>query len=149
MNDADVLVKVKRLDPDAKLPTAAKPGDVAFDLCSVVDYDLEAGKRFAVPTGLAMEIPIGYEGQIRPRSGLAMKKGITTLNTPGTIDSGYRGEVKVILINHGDESFLIEKGMRIAQLAIRQVPSVSFVEAEELDDSQRGADGFGSTGLQG
>ena len=147
MNDADVLIKVKRLHPEAKLPTVAKPGDVAFDLCSVVDYDLAAGKRFAAPTGLAMEIPIGYEGQVRPRSGLAMKKGITTLNTPGTIDSGYRGEVKVILINHGDESFLIEKGMRIAQLAIRQVPSVSFVEAEELDDSQRGTDGFGSTGL--
>jgi dUTP pyrophosphatase len=103
---------VKRLNPNARIPETAKPGDVAFDLFSVVDYDLEPGNRFPVPTGLAMEIPTGYEGQVRPRSGLAFRKGITTLNTPGTIDSGYRGEVKVILINHGHETFRIEKGMR-------------------------------------
>jgi dUTP pyrophosphatase len=147
MRNDKVEIRVKRLSPDARIPETAKPGDVAFDLFSVVDYDLEPGNRFPVPTGLAMEIPTGYEGQVRPRSGLAFRKGITTLNTPGTIDSGYRGEVKVILINHGHETFQIEKGMRIAQLAIRSVPDAKFAEVDALTDSERGTDGFGSTGL--
>ena len=147
MRNDKVEIRVKRLSPDARIPETAKPGDVAFDLFSVVDYDLEPGNRFPVPTGLAMEIPTGYEGQVRPRSGLAFRKGITTLNTPGTIDSGYRGEVKVILINHGHEPFHIEKGMRIAQLAIRSVPEARFAEVDALADSERGTDGFGSTGL--
>ncbi len=108
MRNDKVEIRVKRLSPDARIPETAKPGDVAFDLFSVVDYELEPGNRFPVPTGLAMEIPTGYEGQVRPRSGLAFRKGITTLNTPGTIDSGYRGEVKVILIHHGHETFHIE-----------------------------------------
>jgi dUTP pyrophosphatase len=146
--DEQITVKIKKLHPDAKLPEAARDGDVAFDLCSVVDYDLETGSRYAVPTGIAMEIPRGYEGQIRPRSGLSLRQGITTLNTPGTIDSGYRGEVKVILINHGNDTFQIEKGMRIAQLAIRPVPDVKFVEVDDLEESQRGTGGFGSTGIK-
>ena len=141
-----VQVRVKRLHPDAKIPKAARTGDVAFDLYSVVDYELRPGEKYAIPTGIAMEIPIGYEGQVRPRSGLALKEGITVLNTPGTIDSGYRGEVKTIMINHADSSFLITKGMRISQLAIRPVPDVEFIEVENLSDTDRGEGGFGSTG---
>jgi dUTP pyrophosphatase len=123
-------VRVKRLSPDAQIPKAARKGDVAFDLYSIIDYELRPGERFAVPTGIAVEIPPGYEGQVRPRSGLALKEGITVLNTPGTVDSGYRGT----------------KGMRISQLAIRPVPEVEFIEVDELSDTERGEDGFGSTG---
>ncbi|MFW9893369.1 MAG: dUTP diphosphatase [Candidatus Thorarchaeota archaeon] len=141
-----VKVRVKRLSPDAQIPKAARKGDVAFDLYSVIDYELRPGERFAVPTGIAVEIPLGYEGQVRPRSGLALKEGISVLNTPGTIDSGYRGEVKTIMINHNNEPFKITKGMRISQLAIRPVPEVEFVEVEELSDTERGEGGFGSTG---
>lgn len=140
-------VRVKRLSPDAKIPKAAKIGDVAFDLYSVIDYDIKPGERYAVPTGIAVEIPIGYEGQVRPRSGLALKDGVTVLNTPGTIDSGYRGEVKTIMINHSDKTFQITRGMRISQLAIRPVPEVTFIEVDELSDTDRGEGGFGSTGV--
>ncbi len=142
-----VQVRVKRLTPDAKIPKAAKAGDVAFDLYSVIDHEIKQGERYAVPTGIAVEIPPGYEGQVRPRSGLALKEGITVLNTPGTIDSGYRGEVKTIMINHSDVSFQITKGMRISQLAIRPVPEVTFIEVDELSDTDRGDGGFGSTGI--
>lgn len=141
-----VQVRVKRLNPDAKVPKAAKAGDVAFDLYSVIDHEIKPGERYAVPTGIAVEIPSGYEGQVRPRSGLALKEGLTVLNTPGTIDSGYRGEVKTIMINQGDTPFQITKGMRISQLAIRSVPNVEFIEVDELSDTDRGAGGFGSTG---
>ena len=143
-----VQVRVKRLNPDAKVPKAAKAGDVAFDLYSVIDIEIKPGERYAVPTGIAIEIPIGYEGQVRPRSGLALKEGVTVLNTPGTIDSGYRGEGKTIMINHGDTPFQITKGMRISQLAIRPVPKVMFIEVEELSETDRGEGGFGSTGTQ-
>ena len=142
-----VEIRVKRLNPDAKIPKAAKKGDVAFDLYSVIDYEIKPGERYAVPTGIAVEVPMGYEGQVRPRSGLALKEGLTVLNTPGTIDSGYRGEVKTIMINHGDSSFQITKGMRISQLAIRPVPEVTFIEVDELSDTDRGDGGFGSTGV--
>lgn len=144
--EVTVTVRVKRLSPDAKIPKTARTGDVAFDLYSVIDYELRPGERFAVPTGIAVEIPQGYEGQVRPRSGLALKEGITVLNTPGTIDSGYRGEVKTIMMNHNGEPFKITKGMRISQLAIRPVPEVEFVEVDELSDTERGEGGFGSTG---
>jgi dUTP pyrophosphatase len=107
---------------------------------------LKPGVRDAVPTGLIMEIPIGFEGQVRPRSGLALKHGITCLNSPGTIDSDYRGEVKVILANLGSEDFIITRGMRIAQLVIAPVIRVEIVEIEEASDTQRGTGGFGSTG---
>ena len=137
---------MKRLHPDAVIPKAARRGDVAFDLYSVIDYKLEPGERYAVPTGIAVEIPQGYEGQVRPRSGLAMRDGITVLNTPGTIDCGYRGEVKTIIMNHGTTPFKITKGMRISQLAIRPVPDVQFIEVDELSDTERGEGGFGSTG---
>ncbi|MBD3158534.1 MAG: dUTP diphosphatase [Candidatus Lokiarchaeota archaeon] len=147
--DADdlVTVRIKLISEDANLPQAAKPGDVAFDLHSVIETTLEPGERQAIPTGLVMEIPRGYEGQVRPRSGLALRNGLSVVNSPGTIDSGYRGEVKVIVINHGKEPFTITKGMRICQLAIRSVPRVRFEAAEELSISDRGEDGFGSTGL--
>ena len=142
-----VQVRVKRLNPGAKIPKAAKVGDVAFDLYSVIDYEIKPGERYAVPTGIAVEIPVGYEGQVRPRSGLALKEGLTVLNTPGTIDSGYRGEVKTIMINQGDIPFQITRGMRISQLAIRPVPEVTFIEVDELSDTDRGDGGFGSTGV--
>jgi dUTP pyrophosphatase len=142
-----VEVRVKRLHPDAMIPKTARKGDVAFDLHSVIDYEIQPGERYAIPTGIAVEIPLGYEGQVRPRSGLALKQGITVLNTPGTIDSGYRGEVKTIMINQGDVAFKITKGMRISQLAIRPVPDVEFIEVDELSDTDRGEGGFGSTGV--
>jgi len=141
-----ITVRVKKLSPDAKMPQAARSGDVAYDLYSSVDYELKPRERYAVPTGIALEIPEGYEGQVRPRSGLALKEGVTVLNTPGTIDSGYRGEVKTIMINLGEKPFKITKGMRISQLAIRPVPEVEFIEADVLSDTERGEGGFGSTG---
>ena len=107
---------------------------------------LRPGERFAVPTGLAFALPEGFEGQVRPRSGLAFKHGVTCLNTPGTIDADYRGEVKVILINHGPEAFTIHRGDRIAQLVIAPVVQARWTEVESLDDTVRGAGGFGSTG---
>ncbi|MBN2230726.1 MAG: dUTP diphosphatase [Candidatus Thorarchaeota archaeon] len=147
VNKVTVKVRVRRLTPDAQIPKAAKRGDVAFDLYSMIDHELKPGERFAVPTGIALEIPEGYEGQVRPRSGLALKEGISVLNTPGTIDSGYRGEIKTIIINLGETSFKITKGMRISQLAIRPVPEVQFIEVEELSSTERGGGGFGSTGV--
>jgi dUTP pyrophosphatase len=142
-----VVVRVKRLSSGAQLPKAAREGDVAFDLYSTVEYELGPGEWYAVPTGIALQIPKGYEGQVRPRSGLALREGITVLNAPGTIDSGYRGEVKTTLINLSRDPFRITKGMRVSQLAIRPVPDVEFIEVEELSDTERGAGGFGSTGL--
>ena len=141
-----VVVKVKKLSEDARTPATANPGDVAFDLYSTVDRQLQPGERFAVPIGIALEIPQGYEGQVRPRSGLALREGVTVLNSPGTIDSGYRGEVKCTLINHSENMFQITKGMRVAQLAIRPVPHVVLEETESLSETERGAEGFGSTG---
>ncbi|MFQ5834286.1 MAG: dUTP diphosphatase [Candidatus Thorarchaeota archaeon] len=147
MDSDRVIVGVKLLLPDAKVPRLANKGDVAFDLCSVVDHVLDPGARFAVPTGISIEIPPGYEGQVRPRSGLALEHGVTVLNAPGTIDSGYRGEVKTIIMNHGKEAFKITKGMRICQLAIRPAPRALLEVVETLEDSVRGEGGFGSTGL--
>jgi len=146
MPQGPITVRVKKLSSEAKMPRAARTGDAAYDLYSSVDYELKPRERYAVPTGIALEIPEGFEGQVRPRSGLAMKEGVTVLNTPGTIDSGYRGEVKTIMINLGEKSFKITKGMRISQLAIRPVPQVLFIEVDELSDTERGEGGFGSTG---
>jgi dUTP pyrophosphatase len=121
-----------------------------MDLRAAVPDDeplvLKPGSRFPVPTGLAMAIPPGFEGQVRPRSGLAFKSGVTCLNTPGTVDADYRGEVKVILINHGEEDFTIRRGDRIAQLVVAPVVQAQWVEVESLDETARGAGGFGSTG---
>ena len=129
-------------------PRKAHDDDAAFDLRSRVDVVIPSGKITLVPTGVFMELPVGYEAQVRPRSGLALKHGITVLNTPGTIDAGYRGEVGVILINAGENDFSIARGDRIAQMVIQQLSDVQLVAAEQLSDTSRGAGGFGSTGVK-
>lgn len=132
---------------DDLAPSKAHSDDAGFDLRAREAVALEPGQRAMVPSGLFLELPEGWEGQVRPRSGLAAKKGITILNAPGTIDAGYRGEVCVILYNTGSEILEIARGDRIAQLVIQQLPEVSLVPADRLNDSHRGAGGFGSTGV--
>lgn len=121
-------------------------GDSGFDLKSRVDTVLKRGKQTVVPTGLFLELPLNMEGQVRPRSGLAARMGVTVLNAPGTVDASYRGEVQVILINHGEQDLTINRGDRIAQLVIQTLPEVDFVEQKELGKTERGSSGFGSTG---
>jgi len=143
-----LILRVKKIYPDAILPSYAKEGDACMDLCSYEDYILKRGERKAIGTGLRFEIPSGYEMQVRPRSGAAIKYGITVLNTPGTVDSGYRGEVKVIMINLGEEPYSIHKGDRIAQAKISRVEDIVIQESiEELSETPRGSGGFGSTGV--
>lgn len=137
----------KRMHPDAVLPSYAHPGDAGMDLRSVADVVIAPGKRALVPTGLVMLLPPGYEAQVRPRSGLALKHGVTVLNTPGTIDSGYRGEVGVILANFGDADFQVRKGDKIAQAVIAPVTRPELAETDKIDETERGAGGFGSTGV--
>ncbi len=142
-----MTVSFKRLVPEAVLPAYAHPGDAGMDLCSAESLVIPAGGRSLVRTGLKMALPAGYEAQVRPRSGLALKRGITVLNAPGTIDEGYRGEVGVILANFGEEDFKVETGDRIAQMVIAPVTRAEVVEADELDATDRGEGGFGSTGV--
>ncbi|SEH16703.1 deoxyuridine 5'-triphosphate nucleotidohydrolase [Sphingopyxis sp. YR583] len=130
------------------LPAYASDGAAGMDVVAAETLTLRPGTRHAVATGFAMAIPAGYEVQVRPRSGLALKHGVTCLNTPGTIDSDYRGEVKVILANLGDEPFEIKRGDRIAQLVPAPVQRATFAEVETLDETKRGAGGFGSTGVE-
>ena len=139
-------LKVKKLVDDAVLPKYAHPGDAGLDLFAVEANTLEPGVTGLVKTGISLELPEGTEAQVRPRSGLALKHSVTVLNSPGTIDEGYRGEVGVIMINHGSEPFHIEKGMKIAQMLIKPVYTVEVEEAVELSDTSRGEGGFGSTG---
>ena len=140
-------IPLVRVEADLQVPEYAKPGDAGVDLRSRVDVTIEPGERALVPTGLRIAIPDGYAGFVQPRSGLALRHGITCLNSPGLIDSGYRGEIAVLLINTDrTEAFRIERGERIAQLVIQAVASASFVEVADLDDSARGAGGFGHTG---
>ena len=142
-----MTVRFRRIHPAAELPAYAHQDDAGMDLRSVEDCTVPRGARLLVHTGLQMELPPGYEAQVRPRSGLALKHGVTVLNTPGTIDAGYRGEVGVILANFGDEPFAVEKGMKIAQIVV--APVVRAEIAETFDDgpaTERGAGGFGSTG---
>ena len=141
-----VQIRIKKLKQDALMPKKAYEYDAAFDLHSAEEVMLCAGERRMVGTGIAIEMPQNYHAEIRPRSGLAAKHGITVLNAPGTIDSGYRGEVQVILINLGKEDFLIAKGERIAQMLFSKVDAISFEEVDELTESARGAGGFGSSG---
>lgn len=142
-------VEIQLLDPDIGMPEYAKPGDAGLDLRSRVDLTLDPGMRALVPTGLAIAIPQGYVGLVHPRSGLAIKSGISMVNTPGTIDSGYRGEIAVILINHDPNvSFVIKRGDRIAQLVIQQVEVAELVAVEQLPVSERGGGGFGSSGIR-
>lgn len=140
-------VKIKQLHPDAKIPQYQTLGAAGFDLHALEDYKLSAGERVLVKTGLAFELQIGFELQIRPRSGLALKNGISVLNAPGTIDSDYRGEVGVLLINHSKEDFAIKKGDRIAQGVVARYERVEFEVCEELGESARGTGGFGSSGV--
>ncbi len=149
MPSEPISVQVKRLNNGAGLPLPgyASDGAAGMDVCAAEGLTLKVGRRYAVATGLSFAIPHGFEVQVRPRSGLALKHGITCLNTPGTIDSDYRGEVKVILANLGDEDFVIQRGDRIAQLVVATVTHAAMVEVETLDDTARGAGGFGSTGV--
>ena len=139
-------IAIKKLDPNAHIPAYQTAEAAGFDLHAIEDHEISPGQRTLVKTGLAMALEPGYELQIRPRSGLAFKHGITVLNTPGTVDSDYRGEIMVLLINHGEESFMIKKGERIAQGVVQAVIQASFETVEELPDTERGAGGFGSTG---
>lgn len=143
-----IQLKVKKIHPDAVLPKQARAGDAGMDLSSVEEKVLLPGEFALIKTGIQIELPEGTEAQVRPRSGLALKNGITCLNSPGTIDAGYRGEVGVILINHSKVPFHIEKQMRIAQLVVQYVPQVFIEEVDELSDSERGEQGFGSSGVK-
>jgi dUTP pyrophosphatase len=149
MRSPRIEVRVKRLNHGAGLPMPdyATSGAAGMDICAAETLNLRVGKRHAVATGFAFAIPEGYEIQVRPRSGLALKQGITCLNTPGTIDSDYRGEVKVILANLGDDDFMINKGDRIAQIVLAPVTMAAMVEVDAIDDTVRGTGGFGSTGV--
>jgi len=143
-----VRVQIKKIHEDAIIPDYAHPGDAGVDLYSILDYKLKPGERILVSTGIKIALPIGFEAQVRPKSGLALKHGISVCNTPGTVDAGYRGEVGVIVINHGDKEFHIEKGSKIAQMVIKKVERAEFLEVEELDETARNEGGFGSTGLK-
>ena len=140
-------VLFRKIDPAARLPAYAHPGDAGMDLFSVEEVSLPPGGRVLVHTGLVMQLPPDAEAQVRPRSGLALKHGVTVLNTPGTIDAGYRGEVGVILINHGNTDFLVEKGMKIAQMVVAPVVRATIEETLVTDETDRGTGGFGSTGM--
>ena len=138
---------VKRLDKaGARLPARAHPGDAGLDLFAAADVDVPAGETRRVGTGLAVELPAGTEGQIRPRSGIALRHGVTVLNAPGAVDAGYRGEVGILLVNHGRRTFRVRRGMKVAQLVVTPVVEVEVVEAEALSETARSDGGFGSTG---
>ena len=145
------ILKIKRLpnNPDLPLPKYETKGSAGMDLIAAIDEAiiLKPGEVKLIKTGIAIALEIGFEAQVRPRSGLALKNGITVLNTPGTIDSDYRGEVCVILINHSQTDFKIERGMRIAQMIIAEYKQAKIVEVGDLDETARGVGGFGSTGL--
>lgn len=146
-----MILKIKKLHPDAIIPSFQYDTDAGMDLCSIEDGCIERNKIFKIKlvhTGLSIALPQGYEAQIRPRSGLALKHGVTVLNSPGTIDEQYRGEIGVILINHGIRAFHFKKGDRIAQMVIKKTETrnIEVVEVEDLDDTDRGSGGFGSTG---
>jgi dUTP pyrophosphatase len=141
-----IELPIRRLHDDAVVPSRAYAGDAGLDLAACERVELGAGERATVGTGLAVAIPEGYAGFVQPRSGLAAKHGITIVNTPGLVDSGYRGELKIILLNTDpNETFVVEPGMRIAQLVVLQVPDVDPVEVDELPDTERGVRGFGSS----
>jgi dUTP pyrophosphatase len=140
------ILKVKRISGEAVLPAYAHPGDAGLDLYSAVSASLDPGESKLIGTGISIELPPNTEGNVRPRSGLALKHGVTVLNAPGTIDCGYRGEVGIILINHGRARFDVQPGMKIAQLVVAPCLSVDVQEISDLTASSRGEGGFGSTG---
>lgn len=140
-------IALRRLDPDIAIPQRAHDGDAGVDLCSTVDVTIAPGERVLVGTGIAIALPVGTVGLIHPRSGLAAKAGLSVVNTPGTVDAGYRGEIKVCLINHDLHTPIeLHRGDRIAQLLVQKVELVDFVEVDELDETTRGAGGYGSSG---
>ena len=144
---SSVQVLITRLDPELPLPKYAKGGDAGADIVSRIDITLAPGERALVPTGIAIALPDGYVALVHPRSGLAIKHGVTMVNSPGTVDAGYRGELQIILINHDrTEAVTFKRGDRIAQLVIQKVERAEFVEVENLPGSGRGDGGFGSTG---
>ena len=142
-----MTLRFRRIHPDAVLPSYAHPSDAGMDVRSVDDLTIAPGGRALVRTGLVMLLPPMYEAQVRPRSGLALKSGVTVLNTPGTIDSGYRGEVGVILANFGEADFQVKKGDKIAQIVIAPVTQPTIEETDCMDETDRGTGGFGSTGV--
>jgi dUTP pyrophosphatase len=140
-------ILIKRLDPTVPLPSYAKAGDAGADLATRIDFTINPGERMLVPTGISIALPNGYVALVHPRSGLAIKHGISMVNTPGTVDAGYRGELQVILINHDlTQPVSFKKGDRIAQLVIQRVERADFVEVSDLPGSDRSSGGFGSTG---
>jgi len=141
-----IEIKFQKLHPDAQVPSYAHNDDAGADVYTVLGMTLQPFHRAAIPTGLAVDIPYGYEIQVRPKSGLALKHGITVLNSPGTVDAGYRGEIQVIMINLGTEAYTFAKGQKIAQLVLKPVTKANYVEGE-LGISDRGTGGFGSTGV--
>ena len=145
----NILIKYLKESKDLYRLEKATKGSAGFDLLASINspLEIEAGKSFLVPCGFSLQMPNNFEAQVRPRSGLALKNSVTVLNTPGTIDSDYRGEICVILINHGQMSFKIIRGMRIAQIIFKEIPEVDLVEVDELDNTKRGSGGFGSTGV--
>lgn len=144
---SSVQVLITRLDPELPLPRYAKGGDAGADIVSRIDITLAPGERALVPTGIAIALPDGFVALVHPRSGLAIKHGVTMVNAPGTVDAGYRGELQIILINHDrNESVSFKRGDRIAQLVIQKVERAEFIEVHELPGSGRGTGGFGSTG---
>ena len=145
----NILIKYLNESKDLYRLEKATKGSAGFDLLASINNPLEigAGKSLLVPCGFSLQMPNNFEAQVRPRSGLALKNSVTVLNTPGTIDSDYRGEICVILINHGQMSFKISRGMRIAQIIFKEIPEVNLVEVDELDNTKRGSGGFGSTGV--
>ncbi|MFC6012590.1 dUTP diphosphatase [Nocardia lasii] len=140
-------IPLRRLDPGIPVPTRAHPGDAGVDLCTTEDVIIEPGERVLVGTGIAIALPLGTVGLIHPRSGLAAKAGLSVVNTPGTIDAGYRGEIKVCLINHDPRTAIeLRRGDRIAQLLVQRVELVDFAEVDDLDETARGSGGYGSSG---
>ncbi|UOA07743.1 dUTP diphosphatase [Methylobacter sp. S3L5C] len=147
MNKVKMKLIFKKTHADAIIPSYAHPGDAGMDLCSICDKEILPNEVALIGTGLSVQLPENTEAQVRPKSGLALKYAITVLNTPGTVDEGYRGEIGVILINHGKETYHVTKGQKIAQLVIKPTLSVDIEEQKELSSTQRGEGGFGSTGL--
>jgi dUTP pyrophosphatase len=142
-----VEIQLTRLDPDVPLPSYAKPGDAGADLVTTSDVTIDPGERVVIGTGIALAIPEGYAGFVHPRSGLAARVGLSVVNTPGTIDAGYRGEIRICLINHDPrEPIQLRRGDRVAQLVIQRVENAIFREVAELADSERSTGGYGSTG---
>lgn len=141
-------VKVKKITNDAKIPKIEHEGDAGFDIYSNEETTILPMERKLIGTGISISVPKGFEAQVRPKSGLAINHGLTLLNTPGTIDAGYRGEVKVILMNLGKKEYKIEKGKKIAQVVFNKIEEPELIEVDELDESKRGENGFGSTGLE-